>query len=188
MKIPQIADLKLDQKKITLIVIVCVFIIYADLNFIFRMQLNNLKALSPKISQLKKDIAALNKGLIEIKGLKKQPLPKTGVKRIISEDKIPDLLEFISETANTNNVRIMQVKPVKEARAVDGKTVAVAGKLSAFFIEMSLKSGYHNLGAFINALENAEDFLAVQDIKVSRDKSDYMRQDISLVLKTYVKK
>jgi Tfp pilus assembly protein PilO len=189
MKIPQIGDLKLDNKKIILTALGILFIVYIDYSFVIKMQLANLRDLKPKVAKLKKDIAAFNKDYAVMNSLKDNQ-GKTGAadKQAISEDDLPDLLEYISNVGNNHTVKIMQIKSSREAKAKEDKLPHPAAKSSPVYISLDVFSSYHNLGAFINVLENSDKFIAVEDIKVSRDKNDYMRQEASLTLKTYVKK
>jgi Tfp pilus assembly protein PilO len=188
MKFPDISTFKLDNKKILLIALAVSAIVYADCSFVVRAQLDHLRSLRPKVAKLKKDIAAFNKGFAEIgKSQNKQKEPPI-TKQIISESELPDLLEYISESGNKNNVRITQIRPaIKEEKAKDGKPAA-ATQLTPAYISLDIFSNYHSLGGFLNTLENGEKFIAVQDLKIARDKSDYMRQEVKLTLKTYVKK
>jgi Tfp pilus assembly protein PilO len=189
MKIAQIDNLKLDNKKILLITLAVLFIIYADYAFVVKMQMGNLRILNPKVAKLKKDINSFNKDSSEISRLKNQPQQPASVgKRLISENELPGLLEYISDAGNKNSIRIMQTKPSWEAKAKDAKPLISAAKFSTLYISLDIFATYHNIGAFINALESADRFISVQDLKIFRDKNDYMRQEANLTLKTYVKK
>ena len=188
MKIAVINNLKLDNKKILLIALFGLVIVYLDCAFVVKAQLGNLQALTPKVAKLKKEIAAFNSDFTVINSLKAKP-GQAGVseKQVILEKELPDLLEYISEAGNKNNVSIMQIKPARETKSKEEKLFAGV-KFSPVYISLNVFSNYHNLGAFVNALENADKFIAVQDLKITPDKKDYMRQEANLTLKTYVKK
>lgn len=189
MKIAQISDLKLDNKKIMLVALAVLFIVYIDCAFVIKIQLANLRALKPKVAKLKKDITTFNKDFAVTNSLKdNQGQTGTADKQAISEDDLPDLLEYISDIGNKHNVKIMQIKSSKETKAKDDKLFHPAAKSSPVYISLDVFSSYHNLGVFINTLESSDKFIAVQDMKISRDKNDYMRQEAILTLKTYVKK
>ena len=53
---------------------------------------------------------------------------------------------------------------------------------------MDLSAGYHQLGKFINELENAQVFVIVQELKIEPQPGNYLKQKAALTLKTYVKK
>ncbi|MFA5156024.1 MAG: type 4a pilus biogenesis protein PilO [Candidatus Omnitrophota bacterium] len=186
--VPDISKLQLDSKKIILIALVAVFIIYADCAFLIKAQLGHLRNLRPKVAKLQKDIKAFNKSFSEMSRFKSEEgEPVVSGKQMIAESDLTDLLEYISDTGNSNNIRITQVKPVREVRAKEEKSPA-AGNFIPVYISLDILAGYHNLGTFINILENGDKFIAVQDLRISRDKNDYMRQEVNLTLKTYVKK
>ena len=182
--------MKLDKKKILLFIFVSVIVLCIDLSFIMKPQLNGLRSAGEKIIKIKKDIDGLNKDLATLKRIQATDIKKQGgilkAKRIVSEGEMPLLLQNISDLANRHKVKIMQIKPLKDAKA---KAEVIEGKtFSPVTITLDLSCVYHSLGSFINDLENAQFFIAVQDIKIMRSSGDYLSQEADLTLKTYVKK
>lgn len=206
MKITKIIDsfsmIKWDNKKIILLILCITAILYIDYSFIMKPQIDNLKLLKPKITELKKDIDDLNKDLANLSKFKKEQSNNTGAKniKVVSENELSLLLEDISNIANKNNVRIMQISPSKVKDAKEGKNIKEAKNaketkketkalnFTTLNISLDLSSSYHNLGKFINDLENGDKFLAVDAMGIAPVKDNYLRHKISLVLKTYVKK
>jgi len=181
--------LKLDNKKIALIVIVCVLIFYADFMFIFKLQLKGINATSPKITKIKKDMASLSKELSQMQDLQllQKGRPEAAKhKEIISEDKILLLLQEISDLANKNKIKVIQINTSKQAKAQE-ETVA-GEKLLSVLIVLDLSCDYHALGNFLNALEDSSQYTELQDMKILRDARNYLLENASLVLKAYVKK
>lgn len=185
-----IAKLQLDKKKIILATIVFVVILYIDFSFILKTQFNAIKNANPKIIQLKKDLKKLNDDLISLKTQTKfeiktkRPAEKT-IERIVREDRLPQLLEEIVKTANKREVKIMQIKPVK---SVSGKQATDSTAYSSLLITLDILSGYHQLGKFINDLENMATFISVENLQIRPEANDYINQHVNLTLKTYVKK
>ena len=184
--------LKLDNKKMLLIILAFLLILYLDFTFIVRMQLAGIRALTPKISKMRKEMVSLSKDLPRLQDLERMhDKDKTGAvalkpREIISEDKILLLLQEISDLANKNRIKIAQMNTAKDAKA---KEEVVAGeRLLPVAIKLDLKCGYHALGSFISGLENARYFIDLQDIKIIRDPRDYLVENVNLVLKTYVRK
>jgi len=177
-----------DIKKLFLIILVSAVVIYVDYAFIIKLQLGSIGSTKTKIVKLKKDIAVLNKDLALMQQSQDQMKQKTPLKTkiIISEDEITGLLQGIYNLAHKDNVRIIQIRPLKDPQAKE--EVMGAQKVMPRVILMDLSCVYHSLGSFISDLENAEQFLAVQDLKIVRSPGDYMRQNVTLNLKTYVKK
>jgi len=177
-----------DIQKLVLIILVGAVVIYVDYSFIITLQLRGIGSAKTKITQLKKDIAAYDKDLALMQHSQAQMKQKTPLKlkTIISEDEMTGLLQGIYNLAHKNNVKIIQIRPLKDPQAKE--EVMGAQKIMPMAILMDLSCVYHSLGSFINDLENAEQFLAVQDLKIVRSSGDYMRQNVTLSLKTYVKK
>jgi Tfp pilus assembly protein PilO len=177
--------IELDKKKISLIVLVCLVILYLDFTFFLKSQVQNIRDLGPKIKQLRLDIDTLNKDLAYLEALKdKQTGLLSKAKKIISEDQLPLLFKDISDMANKSNVKIMQMKPEVELQS----EVKAQGKFLPILLAIDLSCGYHALGKFINTLETSAQFMAVQDIGIESDKKDYLRQNVKLVVMSCVKK
>lgn len=182
----------LDTKKIFLIALIALFILYMDFSFIFKPQIRGIGIIGPKIIKLDKDISVLNKDLAALQDLQRSGLEvkkqeeSSKSKKIIYEEKMPSLLQDLSDMANNNSIKIMQIKPSKDTKL---KEEVIAGvKILPIIITLELSCGYHSLGAFINALENSAQYMAVQEMKITSDPNDYLYQKVNLVLKTYVKK
>jgi len=192
--IKMLNEVEVDSKKLLLIFIVTIGLVYVDFSYILKAQLSGVASKSSQIVKLKSDLSNLERDLLIMKDTKakqaqvmKGPLPK--VKRIISESQVSDLLQNISELANSNDVRILQIKPTRQQKASATDTKFDPGvNFSVLYIYMDLSGGYHQLGKFINDLENAQEFVIVQEIKIDSQKDNYMKQRASLTLKTYVKK
>jgi len=185
-------QLDLDNKKIMLIALVSAIVFYIDINFIFMAQLKGFNKAQTEITRIKKDINNFKAESKKIKELEsKQVSPKAGLKekRIITEAQFASLLQDISKIANNNEVKILQLKPFRQSLPAnqDAKVKAL-GSFTPFLILLDLSSGYHNLGKFINGLENLESFVKVQEIKIEPFEDTYLNQKVNLVLVTYVKK
>ncbi len=185
-------ELKLDNKKIFLIVLACLLILYIDFTFIIKLQLQGIRTLTPKVIKMKKDIDNLAKDLSSMQDLErkagkdKAQIESLRPKEIISEDKILLLLQEISDLANKNQVKIMQINTSRDKKAPE--EIIAGERLSPIIITLDLTCGYHSLGTFINALENARQFIDVQDMKIIRDPRNYLLLNANLILKTYAKK
>ena len=183
-------------------------LLYFDLAFVFSMQVKGLASVTPKITKLKNDIAAIKKEFANMEKIKKEEGPgeedaSLKSKKIVLADEMPALLERISKVANVNNVRIMQINSFKE-EVPKGKTkkpakpkgkaekkdkVSLEENFSPYLITMELLSGFHNLGSFLAGMDASLDtVVSLVEVSVSADPQDYLHQEVSLVLRTYVKK
>lgn len=180
----------IDKKKIILIIIIAAAFFYADYSFVIKTQVESVKTLKNQTTKLKEEMNSLDKTLADFNNLKnKQDRLGTKRKKIFSEERIPALLEDISDIANKNSVKIMQIRPSKEVKARDEKARAQGqGGVVGLTISLDLSCSYHNLGSFVNDMENADTFIAVQEMKIRRDQNNPLEETANLVLKTYVKK
>lgn len=183
--------LKLDNKKMALVIAVSLAIIYADYTFLIKLQLQGIRGITPKVIKLKSDIANLAKDLPKIQDLRKNIEAKSQAgtpefKKIISEGEFPLLLQAISDMANQSKVRVMQINTPKDEKA---KEELISGqKLMPLVVRLDLSCTYHSLGSFINLLENAKQFIEVEDMKIARDSRDFFLINAGLALKVYAKK
>lgn len=184
-----LANIQLDKQKKILIAICCIFIVYVEFNYILKSQIDSLSSLKPKIIKLENDLKDLNRDLETMRGSKNTPgapeqKPVLKSSRILSEGQISGLLEDISNEAKKLDIRINQIRPGREAQG----TAAPTDKLAPVLINLDLICDYHNLGKFINRLESSDVFMGVQEIKISAQLPDYLKQKVTLIIKTYVAK
>jgi len=186
------ANIQLDNQKKILIVIFFILIAYVDLNFVLKAQLAGLKSLEPKITRIEKDLANLNRDLENMRTFKSKQgatSQKTKIKsfKILSESQIYGLLKDISSQANKLDVKILQILASREVKNTKPNT-GMPDKFIPYLINLDLICDYHNLGKFINALENSQVFMEVQELKISTQLQDYIKQKINLAIRTYVAK
>ncbi len=186
-RINLIEKFALDNKKIVLILIISSVLLYLDINFLFKAQMNGVKKSGVELVRVKNDLKNLEIGLRNMQDVKSRQKnlsqDKVKAKKIIFESQVALLLQDISKIGNANNIKILQIKPSREAQKVSAQ-----GKFSPVSISLDLICGYHNLGKFINALENNQAFISVEGLKIEAQPQDVLRQKVSLMLKTYVKK
>jgi Tfp pilus assembly protein PilO len=187
-------ELQLDNQKLILIFLVSAMVLYVDFSFILKAQFAGLSKNSAEVRKLATDLTTLDKNLKAMEEAKaKQSLSAqmklSKVKKIILDSQVSALLEEISKTANANDVKILQIKPIRELTASqqDPRFKAI-GKLTPFYISLELSAGYHQFGKFLNDLENGQTFIACQDLTIASEPNLYVKQRINLTLRTYVKK
>jgi len=188
-----LGQLDLDNKKLMLIVLISAVIFYIDFNFIFKAQIRVLGKSGTEVARLRKDLDNFKVDLKKMRDSEsKQVLasqkPIFKVKSIISENQFSTLLQDISKIANNNDVRILQIKPSRMPAENQNSKVKASANLNPFIINLDLSCGYHNLGKFINELENLPAFVSVRDIKIEPQDDNYVKQKVELTLITYVKK
>lgn len=175
---------QLDKKKVIGILFVALVLIYLDLAFLMSMQLKAINKTGADFKKLRTEMAQFKREFDQSRQARaSSPMSK----EIISEAEIPLLLQDITDMANKNTVRILQLNPARAAARTKKGATAVA-ELKPNLIALDLVCDYHSLGAFINDLENAAKFMTVEELKISPDSDSMFQQIVSLVIKTYVKK
>ncbi|MCX5710735.1 MAG: type 4a pilus biogenesis protein PilO [Candidatus Omnitrophica bacterium] len=188
--IEKIKNIEIDDKTLLTIVLCAAVFIYLDYSFILKAQTNAIKSISPKISKIKIDLDNFNRDYAAMSKMPAQAVQEkkeVNLKKVVEESNIASLLQDISDIANKNDIKIIQLKPNKELLGLKDKIPGME-KLTPMTITLDMTGGYHQLGKFIDALEYGPNFIAVQEMKISSQPADFFKQKINLVLKTYVKK
>lgn len=103
-------------------------------------------------------------------------------KKLPAQQEIPSFLENLSKMARSANITIIGIMPVtlkpqKEIRYQVYQEMPIL---------ISAKSGYHELGRFLNNLEDGGRFIKVVDINIKADTATPKKQDVELMVYTYV--
>jgi Tfp pilus assembly protein PilO len=189
---------QLDNKKMLLIILAGLIIAYLDFTFIMGMQQSAASRSAQQAQKLKQEIDNFERefnNMRQIKDKKDKAVEAEllRAKKLLTEEELPDLIQKISGLANENNVKIMQITPVKETKPAKeekpGSAVEAQYKApQPLLINMELVCDYHSLGAFIDDLEGAKEFMAIDEINITQDAANYALQKAALKVKTYVKK
>ena len=189
--LPKLSEIKLNQQAKVLLVIWCVGMVYLDATFIMKPQLSFSAKLSSQIAKYKSDTAKFEKDTLEMRKIKSNPaqmnVKAKGIRKIITEAEVGDLLQNISDLANKLDVKILQIRPVKDNVAIAEKVPGLE-RFAPLTIVLDTVSDYHQLGKFINSLETGDIYIKISEIKVFAQQGEYFKQKASLVIKTYVKK
>jgi Tfp pilus assembly protein PilO len=179
-------DIRTNKQKLAAVAIAFVAFCYIDFSFVLKAQFKSLSQSQSKIVKLQADIQAVKKDIALIQQDQNKGKALSSIKKIVSEGELLSLLEWISVVAKDNLIRVTQINPLKSARA----PVKAGQKQSPYIgvlIKLDISCGYHNLGAFINDLENGEYALSAEEIRINSDPSAGQKESVLLTLKTYVK-
>ena len=183
-----ISKVQLDKKKIIAIALVTVLFLYVDIAFLLKFQIKAAAGLGSKVVKMRKEITELKE---QISGMDTEKAKQTQMiskaKNIINDSQKDELIKEIYDTANARQVKVMQLRPLSEGRNKEEVTVNRV-KLTAVSISADLSCGYHEFGSFLNALENGKYYIQVSDIRIARSPNDNFHHNVTMVLKTYVKK
>jgi Tfp pilus assembly protein PilO len=183
-KLNLIERFSLDNKKLALIVIITLVVLYIDFNFLLKNQIAGVNKSKAELTKVSNELKALDAGLKSMQAAKsvQKSTTKAKEKKIIFESELTALLHDISKLANANNVRILQIKPTRDTKKVSSV------KFTPVSINMDLICGYHNFGKFMNSLENNQAFMSAESFKIEAQPQDSLRQKVGLTIKTYVRK
>ena len=106
-------------------------------------------------------------------------------RRLPSQDQISSLLEDFSNVAESSGVKILKIKPL-EASVAASKQKVTNSAYSEFPILIEARAGYHQLGDFVNKIENMDRFIKVTDMDVAGIDKDPRHHDIKMRIITYV--
>jgi len=168
-----ISNLKTNKKKLAVVILGVVVFIAFDYLVIIQAQLNQIKGIESRAAKANNDIKNVLQDLEKVRQMQKgQAVNSQGVrsplKRLVSDDEISLLIRDISNFADASNVKVIQIKPVRETSSSKTQTSVTPLKIT-----MDLMCGYHALGAFLNRLEGMEQFLEAQEIRIVPSNSDY---------------
>ncbi|MDP3791820.1 MAG: type 4a pilus biogenesis protein PilO [Candidatus Omnitrophota bacterium] len=103
-------------------------------------------------------------------------------KKLPAQQEIPSLLEDLSKMARNANITIIGITPIT-MKLQKEKKISVYQEIP---ILITAKSGYHELGRFLNNLENGDRFMKIVDISIKANSAMPKRHDVELMVYTYV--
>ncbi len=185
-------DLK-DQRTQILLLVVLVTLIVAVLylSFVFVPQVVRVFKLTADTAKMR---SQLNSARVVIgsfekmnKDLEEQSQKvESYEKKLPAEQEIPALLENLSNIARGSNIKIIGIAPVMSYFFRDDKSVKEGQIYREIPILITAKSGYHELGSFLDKLENSDRFMKAADIDIKSNKASPNKHDVELLVSTYV--
>ncbi|MFH1577871.1 MAG: hypothetical protein ABIC18_02210 [Candidatus Omnitrophota bacterium] len=182
-------EISQDKNKFAIVVFAVVIFLSLDLFFVLKSQMRMLTTISPKIVGLKNNLKEFNSDLARMQG-KKQGVQEIQERSIVSAGQMPWVIEEISRLANQKQIKIFQIKPIRELPPAKTKTrkqpVVDTGQYSSTLISLDISAGYHQLAGFLAELENHHILFEVQELQMQPSDENVFEHAIELKLKTYV--
>lgn len=168
------------------LVTLCLF--FANYKLFFKPTLASLWKTLPQVSRLQRKVDSARNAIANIPRYKEQigslrnrlSLYK---KKFSTKQQISLLLKGLSETAESTGVKIITIKPHPVVTAAQQDA---SSSYQKFPISIMASCGYHQLGSFLNKLENAEAFMRVTDIGITSDSENPLEHQVYLLLNTYI--
>ena len=181
-------ELELDAEKKKILALYALgFLVVFALYFMLLLKptLGALATLIPEVRTLKTDIKAVNDDLNFEDKLKNkfesvQSKLKEYGNKLSRERELPKLLENLSDTAKSSRVKILSISP--QNKKDTGEEDGICQEMP---IAITGQSSYHDLGSFINKLENDERYMQVSDIKIKTNPSNPKKHNIEFVVSAY---
>lgn len=190
MEIPRLSELlKGKDKKEVIVALVfalgCLLYVFGALPPQFGMVSN----MSGEIKKLKADLNEARADIGERPSYKIALEESRGKYRyyqalaLAHEQEIPALLEMLSGMARESGVKIAGIKPLRGRESF----VEVAGSIyKEIPVQIIAKSGYHELGEFLERMEKAKKFVNIKDIRIESNASSIKKHDVELLISAYL--
>ncbi len=168
-------------KKFLIMPLALAVFILADALLVLVPQAGSFGKIAAKYRDISKKLQELQVGILSrSRRMKAKKTLKEEVAFL--EKKIPgpksDLgpyLSLISRVAKKTHIGLVSIDPLSSQKAPKNKYY----KLFYLPFKLVIRDTYHNLGRFINALENSSWFLEVKEIKIS---GSYPKNNIEMVV------
>ncbi|MCX5667179.1 MAG: type 4a pilus biogenesis protein PilO [Candidatus Omnitrophica bacterium] len=184
-------DFKSKQTQTLLLIVLVSFMAAAAyLYFVFVPQAVRVFTLSVNVGKMRSELKSARLVIADMDKLKND-LKKNSEKvesyekKLPVEHEIPALLENLSSMAKDSNIRIVGIVPAM-SYSKDDKSVKKNLIYREIPILITAKSGYHELGHFLNDMENADRFMKVADIAIKANKASPKKHDVELMVCTYI--
>ena len=177
------------NQKLTVYSIITFCLLVANYTLFFKPTIASLRKTMPQLGTLQRQVmvaqtAAINipRYGMQIADLKsKLSLHK---KKFSTKQEISSLLKGLSEMAKDSGVKIISITP--HSAITSSEQGLVAGGYQKFPISIKASCGYHQLGAFLNELENADTFMRVTDISIRGNAQKPVEHMVYILVNTYV--
>ncbi len=177
------------NQKLIIYGIITLCLLIANYTLFLKPTMASLSKTTPKLRQMQRQLAVDENEVASIPRYRTQIEDMRGrlskqKKKLSTKQEISSVLKGLSEIAKDSDVKILSIKPYP---AVTGQQQnAVSSAYQKYPISIKAVCGYHQLGIFLNKLENADTFMRVSDIKIAADVKDYTQHLVYVLVNTYI--
>jgi Tfp pilus assembly protein PilO len=178
-----------NQKSLLFCVLSIALLFIADFIFLMKPQLNIIKEINPRLRNTLRNVKAVQADLEQKENFERRyKIAKEKMqnmdKLIPKEEEISLILDEISLTSKESNVKITQLKPLKENKKVILE--ASAGSYYRLPIYIEAFCGYHQFGKFLNSIEYSNIFMKTVEIEMIQNSKDIRNHQLRLVIDAFV--
>lgn len=168
-------------------VVLIVLIIFLAFRGIFSPLLAKTKEAVDQIEQKQGAIARAKVGPESVKNLKREVAQIKSEadfyqRRLEGVSDVSKILRELNSIAERQKIKFISVTPLKE------NEIPLPGKQELLLqipIRIKLQCSYHELGIFINQIENHSRLMKVTDLKISANKSNIWAHQVELAISSY---
>ena len=175
------------QQKKLLYGVLAVIGLVAWSNFLFFPQWSRWARQGAELKSLQGQVERTRRLLVQLPGVEKNSALLSSQVAIQPtamppQEQLPELLDRIAQLARSSHVRLVSLKPKGE---IAGLAPGPSGYLE-MSIEVETSAGYHQIGAFLDALESSESLLRVQKLEIGADGQDMWNHRTRITLEAYL--
>lgn len=185
------ANLDLSKIKKEHLVLICailaVVIVFAAYKNIFTPLLGKIKDVSVQKQQRQRDIQKAKVGPEVLKELEEE-LDEIKARidyyrqGLLVKPDVPQILKELNQIAERLRIKFVSVNPLERKETI----LPGAGELLLQIpIRIKLQCGYHELGIFINKIENLPRFMKITELKINADSGNIWTHQAELVITSY---
>ncbi len=183
-------DVKLAKSKrerALISVLIIILIAGGYFHIFLRPAIKKLVTLIPEVASLKNDLQDARflmgqKASIDGQNKKLLLMMDEYQKIFPRQQEIQKILEDLSNIANESDVKIVGIRPFSE-KGIGTKIVDIYKEIP---VEIVARSGYHELGEFLQRLETGGRVIIVKGFKIDSNPHNVKKQKKRLIASTYV--
>ena len=150
-------------------------------------------AVAPKVAELRRGVAETEDGLKHREQTaKKFEALRTELRacpKQLAQERLPTLMDEIAAMAKSAGVEVETIRQAEVRVAKKGSSKDAAAKPAEHLtmpIEILGRAGYHDVGRFLDALENAQQLYRVESMTIEADRRDALRHRVAMRVSAYV--
>ncbi|MBI3322657.1 MAG: type 4a pilus biogenesis protein PilO [Candidatus Omnitrophica bacterium] len=156
-------------------------------NFLLMPQWAQWSRQGQELKSLERQVEQARRQLAQLPGVERNSEQLSTQLAIRSSDippqeQLPELMDQIAQMARASRLRLSSLKPGAE---ISGLSPGPSGYLEVP-IEVVTSAGYHQVGAFLDALESSEHLLRVQSLEIIANNQDMWNHRVRIILQAYL--
>jgi len=176
------------HQKLIIYGILTLCLIIANYTLLFKPTLTSVRQTIPEVRTLQNRLVTAKNSITNIPRFKVQ-IEEMQKRVAVHQNKfstkqdMSSILKGLSDTAKDTDVKIIAIKPYP---AAENNNQPSSAGYKKFPISVKASCGYHQLGKFLNELENADTLIRVSDIRIANDSNEDLHHQVYLLVNTFI--